>query len=193
MTRGLLDRRAADRGVRIRRGPGAAPARPVAGIPGQLPASHWRRYPAVRWPGTTEDRIDEVVVGPSGVHVVLRARGDETPQAACPEGSPVDAASGAADAVAGLLPARYRDRVHPELRLDDTQDVASRVGRVLLASPPVLEHIWRSGPRVLSTSEVDDLRHRLDAALEPLAVETPPAPRWRWLRWRPRRRRAAGA
>jgi len=189
----VLDRRAVDRSERVRRGQGTAPARPVGRIPGQLPASHWRRYPAVRWPGTTEARIDEVVVGPSGVHVVLRAHGDETQQAGCPQGSPVDAASGAADAVAGLLPARYRDRVHPELRLDDTQEVASRVGRVLLASPPVLEHIWRSAPRVLSTSEIDDLRLRLDAALEPLDVETPPVSRWRWLRWRPRRRRAAVA
>ena len=193
MSRGLLDREAAHRSVRVRRATGTAPARPVARIPGQLPVSHWRRYPAVRRPGTTEGRIDEVVVGPSGVHVVLRARGDETQQAAGPQGSPVDDASGAADAVAGLLPARYRDRVHPELRLDDTRDVASRVGRVLLASPPVLEHIWRSAPRVLSTSEIDDLRHRLDVALEPLVVETPPVSRWHWLRWRPRRRRPAVA
>ena len=134
-----------------------------------------------------------MVVGPSGVHVVLGAHGDETEQATCPEGSPVDAAVRAADAVARLLPARYRDRVHAELRLDDTRDVATRVGRVLLASPPVLEHIWRSGPRVLSTSEIDDLRHRLDAGLEPLAVETPPVSRWSWLRWRPRRRPDAAA
>ena len=155
-----------------------------------LADSHWRRYPPVHWPaaedpvdGAAERRIDEVVVGPSGVHVVLASPGATV-------GDPDMAeAARAAAAVGALLPPRYRGRVRPELRLhDDAGDVATWHEDVLLASPRALEHVWRYGPRLLSTSEIAEVSRWLDKRLEPV-VEAVPAVsgRW-WLRWRRVRR-----
>jgi hypothetical protein len=145
---------------------------------GPLPDSHWRRYRNVRRPGSSL-RIDEVVVGPSGVHVVLECPGGTV-------GDPlVPVAAGAAEGVAGLLPVRYRARVRPELRLaEDAGDVATWHDDVLLASPRALEHTWRYGPRVLSTSEIAEVSRWLDARLEVVPVAAPPAQRRRWLRLR---------
>src|SRR4051794_21223178 len=124
-----------------------------------LPDSHWRRYPPVHWPavdrgpeGGPQRRIDEVVVGPSGVHVVLASPGATV---ADPD---VSSAALAGEAVAALLPPRYRARVRPELRLhEDAGDVATWHEDVLLASPRALEHVWRYGPRLLSTSEIAEV------------------------------------
>lgn len=143
-----------------------------------LPGSHWRRYVGVRGPGS-DGRIDEVVVGPSGVHVVLECPGGTV-------GDPlVPTASEAAEAVADVLPERYRGRVRPELRLaEDAGDVATWHGAVLLASPRALEHTWRYGPRVLSTSEIAEVSRWLDRRLELIVEVVPPVQRRRWLRLR---------
>lgn len=165
-----------------------------------LPDSHWRRYPPVHWPAPVVvpsggalaaaqpdlgRRIEEVVVGPSGVHVVLAS------PAATVSDPDVGTAARAAAAVAALLPPRYRDRVRPELRLhDDAGDVATWHEDVLLASPRALEHVWRYGPRLLSTSEIAEVSRWLDARLEPVVEATPAASRRWWLRWRRVRRSA---
>lgn len=161
--------------------------RPMPGAAGvTLPDTHWRRYPPAHWPRTDaqgdaagQRRIDEVVVGPSGVHVVLAGPGATV-------GDPdVGEAARAAEAVAALLPPRYRGRVRAELRLhDDAGDVATWHEDVLLASPRALEHVWRYGPRLLSTSEIAEVSRWLDARLELVVEAVPVAPRRWWLRWR---------
>lgn len=160
----------------------------TAGI--TLPDSHWRRYPPVHWPaadrgadGGLQRRIDQVVVGPSGVHVVLAS---PVATVADPD---VTSAARAGEAVAALLPPRYRGRVRPELRLhEDAGDVATWHEDVLLASPRALEHVWRYGPRLLSTSEIAEVSRWLDARLEPVVEPVAAASRRRWLRWRRARR-----
>ncbi len=183
MPRGLVDLDAGTAGPRLARA--GRPTSRSVGTAGSLPSSHWRRYPVVRWPGTGAGRIDEVVVGPSGVHVVLRhgARRDE--DAVGPDGLPVPdvtTAARAAVAVAALLPERYRARVRPELCLDDAGDVGTRSGPVLIASAHVLEHTWRHGPRVLSTSEILEIGRRLDVGLEPIVTQPCMPARWQRLR-----------
>ncbi len=141
-----------------------------------LPSSHWRRYRGVRWPGS-DARIDEVVLGPTGVHVVLHRPGARV------GGPEVRTAAHAAEAVGGLLPDRYRGRVRPEVLLEEeTVDVATWDGEVLLASRGALEHTWRFASRELSTSEIAGIGRWLDARLELLRVEVPSPRRRGWLR-----------
>ena len=156
----------------------------------QLPARHWTLLKTVRWPGHPDRRIDEVLVGPSGVHVVLHRPGQLTSTAS--DGTDRDRledaagrAAAAAVAVAGLLPDRYRRVVAPAVCLTDTMDVGLSVGAVLAASPGVIRHTWRHRPRVLSTSEAEAIADCLQASLEPFPVEpaqSPGAPWWGW-RW----------
>lgn len=158
-----------------------------------LPATYWTRIEHVRVPGGT-DRIDLVVVGPSGVHVVLDRPGatDGRSRRTAP-GTPevgagdleetVQGATAAAAAVAALLPARYRRVVAPAVCLRGTTASGDTVGTVLAASPDVLRHAWRHGPRVLSTSEATVIAGLLRHRLEPFPL--PPAAgggRW-WRRW----------
>jgi hypothetical protein len=143
----------------------------------------------VRWPGRPDRRIDEIVVGPSGIHVVLNRPGQLTPTAVSSSGwneleETAGQASAAAEAVADTLPDRYRGVVTPALCLTDTLDVGFSVGDVFAASPNVLRHSSRHLPRVLSTSEADAMAHRLRATLEPFPVEPPPHPAAAWWRWR---------
>lgn len=144
-----------------------------------LPASHWTVFDAVRWPGHPEGRIDEVVVGPSGVHVLLhqeQSAGVRGPLRA--EHPVVTRSRDAADAVAGLLPSRYRDALRPVVCLCITNDIGEVVDGVRLASPEPLRFALRHQPRVLSTSEVAEVSARLRLALTPYpAPSVPPAVR----------------
>jgi hypothetical protein len=152
-----------------------------------LPATYWTLLQGVRWPGRPDRRIDEVLVGPSGVHVVLhrpvtsaaadRGEGHDLEEAA-------DRAAAAAGAVADLVPERYRPAVTPAVCLTDTTEVGFGVGGVFAASPDVLRHSWRHQPRVLSTSEADALAERLRARLEPFPVEPSRSSAGAWWRWR---------
>ena len=141
-----------------------------------LPASHWTVFDAVRWPGRPEDRVDDVVVGPSGVHVLLHQQGlAEVNRSST---ATVTRARDAADAVGGLLPSRYRRALRPVICLCDTFDIAEVVDGVRLASPEPLLFALRHQPRVLSTSEVAEVSARLRLALTPYpAPPAPPTPR----------------
>src|SRR4051794_41248202 len=72
-----------------------------------FPATHWTVWDPVRWPGREDDRIDEVVVGPSGVHVILHRCDDSGGIAGGVE------AVAAAASVAAFLPAREPPAVRP--------------------------------------------------------------------------------
>lgn len=144
----------------------------------RLPATHWTSLKSVRWPGSADGWIDEVLVGPSGIHVVLDA--PLQPASTAPGGpdravleEAAGRAAAAAAAVAELLPDRYRRVVTPAVCLTDAVDVGTEVGAVLAASPGVLRHSWRHRPWVLSTSEVHAVADRLRARLEPFPVEPP--------------------
>ncbi len=168
------------------------PTTPQQGCAGtatrQLPATHWTSFGAVGWPGEEHRRIDEVVTGPSGVHVVLHRGGHSSGTAGDDPGllAPLAAEAGAAaDAVAGLLAGRYRADVTAVVCLCGTLDVGEAVGAVLVASPSVVRHTWRHGPRRLSTSEVGLVSARLDGSLWRAPV-TPEREAGRWaarLRW----------
>jgi hypothetical protein len=144
-----------------------------------LPTSHWTVFDAVRWPGHPVDRIDEVVVGPSGVHVLLHQQVPAEVGGSLLANHPVAARSrDAADAVAGLLPSRYRDALRPVVCLCGTNDIGEVVDGVRLASPEPLRFALRHQPRVLSTSEVAEVSARLRRALTPYpAPAAPPAVR----------------
>jgi hypothetical protein len=154
----------------------------------ELPTTHWTSSGAVGWPGQEHRRIDEVVTGPSGVHVVLHRAGHSSGTVADDLGllAPLaDEAGAAADAVAGLLPERYRAKVTAVVCLCGTLDVGEVVGGVLVASPSVLRHSWRHGPRRLSTSEVGLVSTSLDDSLWRVPV-SPERGAGRWvarLRW----------
>lgn len=162
-----------------------------------LPAPYWTTFEDVRWPGSPDRRIDEVLVGPSGVHVVAH-RGGTLPSPT--GGEDLHAAASrvaeAACAVAGLLPGRYRHVVTPAVCLTDTADTGLPVGDVFAASPGVLRHAWRHQSRVLSTSEAEAVTHHLRAGLEPFPQELPPgsgSAAWRRRLWLAGAVAAAGA
>lgn len=155
-----------------------------------LPTSHWTLFEGVRWPGSPDRRIDEVLVGPNGVHVTLHCPGPLPSPVAGNAGSDLEDAAGsaaaAAEAVAGLLSDRYRRVVRPVVCLPDTSDVALSVGEVFAASPDILRHAWRHQPRVLSTSEAHAVAGRLRLGLAPFPTELPQSAgrtaRWGWRR-----------
>lgn len=132
-----------------------------------LPTSHWTVFDAVRWPGHPEDRIDEVVVGPSGVHVLLHQEQSAEVRGSLQSEEIVTRSRDAADAVGGLLPSRYRDALRPVVCLCGTNDIGEVVDGVRLASPEPLRFALRHQPRVLSTSEVAEVSTRLRLALTP--------------------------
>jgi hypothetical protein len=155
----------------------------------QLPAEYWTLLTRVRWPGRPDLLLDEVLVGPSGVHVVLhRAGRPASTDTNDGEGADLEEAAfraaAVALAVAGLLPERYRTVVTPAVCLTDTEEVGFSVGDVFAASPGVLRHSWRHRARVLSTSEADAIADRLRARLEPFPVESPRSAAATWWKWR---------
>lgn len=156
----------------------------------QLPAAYWTRLEGVRVPGTAVV-IDLVLVGPSGVHVVLDHPDEPLLSTAVPRARSgvEDAMQRAADASAGvaeLLPERYRPAVLAEVCLLGTSGVVVDMGAVLVGSGDVLWQAWRHRARVLSTSEVAVVAGLLDRRLERVADEPPPrrslwSRSWRWL------------
>jgi hypothetical protein len=139
-----------------------------------------REFHDVRHPQRPDLRVEHVLVCPSGVHVLTTLPAPLRPGE--PEVDPRILAAGrsAAEAVAALLPPRYRDRVRPVLCVPDDVALAELVEDVLVTSRITLEHIVGSSPVVLSTSEVNDVALRLDARLEPYPVaHVRSRPRWR--------------
>jgi hypothetical protein len=149
------------------------PAHPVrdGSRPEPLPATHWTVFGPVRWPGRDSGRIDEVVVGPSGIHVIVHVR---EAQAAAVTRTEAHAAGAA---VAGLLPSRYHQAIRPAACLCQTEDVSDVVDGVRLSSPVPLRHALRHQSRVLSTSEVAGISRRLELGLVRYPDEAPSAPR----------------
>lgn len=155
-----------------------------------LPAAYWTRLADVRVPGTAVV-IDLVLVGPSGVHVVLDHPDDPLLSTAVPRArsgveDAMQRAAHASAAVATLLPERYRSAVLAEVCLLGTTGVVLDMGSVLIGSADVLWQTWRHRARVLSTSEVAVVAGLLDRRLERVADEPPPrrslwSRSWRWL------------
>lgn len=143
----------------------------------RLPQTHWKHFRDVRCPARPDDKIDHVLVGPSGVYVIGYRGSDEV--AISPETATTYAA--AAFGVGALLPERYQSRIRPALCFREQEPVAELVGDVMVASSMTLAHILRSSPVVLSTSEVADVWRRLDARLEPFPVAPRRPGRWRAL------------
>lgn len=170
----------------------AAPARHVE----PSPAPYWTQMTNVRVSGS-RTVIDLVLVGPSGVHVVIDRPGHPNASSAVSEPDDdlertAERAVAAAAGVAELLPLRYRNVVTPQVSLAGLTETAVEVGVAFAASPDVLRHVWRQGPRVVSTSEAAAIVRRLRDRLEPIPVE--PTPRSRgWWRRRARRSLIAGA
>lgn len=135
-----------------------------------------REFHDVRRPGRPDLWVD-VLVCPSGVHVVTAA----TAGRVASNPATVTACREAAGAVAELLPPRYREKVRPVLRVVGDVAVADLTGDVIVTSETTLDHILRSSPVVLSTSEVNAVAARLEAQLEPYHV-VPAAQRGRWRR-----------
>lgn len=125
-------------------------------------------------PDDRSRRIHRVLVCPSGVHVVVGQ-----PLTGPPSQEVLDGCVSSAAGVSAALPARYRDRVRPVLCCSEDEPIADLVGSVLVTSTTTLEHIIRSSPVVLSTSEVLGITARLGAALEIYPVE-PAGGRGRW-------------
>jgi hypothetical protein len=156
----------------------------------QLPAAYWPQLESVRVPGSP-DRIDLVLVGPSGVQVVIdrperrRAVVAPTSDATADLQDAARRAEAAAAAIAEILPARYRLTVTAAVRLLGDTEVAVTVGGVEAASPDVLRHMWRQRPRVLSTSEAGVVSGLLRQRLEPCPAASP-GRQSRWRGWRTR-------
>lgn len=137
------------------------PARRTRG--NDLAARRRREFRDVRHPLRPDLRVERILVCPSGVHVV-------TAVPTVPPPDVLGSGRAAADVVTALLPQRYRDRVRPVLCRMESEPMAELVDGVLVTTPDTLEHIVRSSPVVLSTSEVNDVALRLDARLEPFPV-----------------------
>jgi hypothetical protein len=134
----------------------------------------------VRHPQRPDLRVEQVLVCPSGVHVVTTLRSTARRGEPLVEPAVLLRGRAAAEVVAALLPPRYRDRVRPVLCVAADVAMADLVEDVLVTSPSTLEHILGSSPVVLSTSEVNDVALRLDARLEPFPVaHVRSRPRWR--------------
>lgn len=134
----------------------------------RLPASHWTHVAPSTGAGTTRAPADHVLVGPSGVYVVVRRLG-------ALDIDVVDTRVAAAS-VAALLPVRYRPSIVPVLCVEDDDPIAESHGDVLVTGLSTLEHVVRSSPVVLSTSEVRGLGAALAGVLgnRPAAPDKPP-------------------
>ena len=139
-----------------------------------------REFHNVRHPWKPDLHIERVLVCHSGVHVVTSLQAAEDPSTDAVLAARVVALSrSAADVVSSLLPPRYRGRVRPVLCSTDDVGMAELVDGVLVTSPTTFEHIVRSSPVVLSTSEINEVALRLDARLEPFPLPSPKqAGRW---------------
>lgn len=147
--------------------------------PAGLPASHWKQFRDVRTSGQPETRIEHVLVGPSGVHVI-----GYLPPAGASVSTAVTTTAGSAVAVADLLPSRYGHRVRPLVCFRSEEPVAESVADVTVTSLLALEHILRESPVVLSTCEVADVAARLGTGLYPFPRPDAEPRRRGWFRRR---------
>lgn len=144
----------------------------------RLAEIRWRHVRDVRRPDRPEEKVDHVSIGPSGIHVI----GYRTHE-------PVEAGDAvlrdrreAARAVAALLPERYRSRTLPVLCFHEEVPVSTTLDEVLVTSAMTYDHVRRSSPVVLSTSEVNEVAGLLEARLEPypvVPVQARRRPLWR--------------
>ncbi len=133
--------------------------------------SRWRRFPTPRLVGEAARLADEVVVGPSGVHVVVHTAvtGATAADTAAVHGCAA-AASRAAEAVAERLPTRYRGAVRPLVCACRVRGSGLEAGGVPVLAADACRHTLVHAPRVLSTSEVQRVSGVLDAVLAPEPV-----------------------
>jgi hypothetical protein len=138
-----------------------------------LPDSHWKQFRDVRQPGRPDTKLDHVLVGPSGIHVI----GYLSPTHPADEVA-VGPLAEAARAVGDVLPERYRSRVDALVCFRNEEPMAEAVDGVTVTSFRALQHILRGSPVVLSTCEVTEIAGRLAARLQPFPV-APVVPRKR--------------
>jgi len=135
----------------------------------------------VAWPGRPPATIDHVLVGPSGVFVVLvrgprrsRGRGRARPDGATPvtpEPSPdVAEASSAAAAVAGRVPFVPRHHVHAVLCAGDSTAAPEPVGEVMVVGAAGLAATVLSHPGRLPSEHTRAMASVLRAELSPAVV-----------------------
>ena len=149
-----------------------------------LPATYWSHLWRVRCPGRPDSLIDHVLIGTSGIYVIRYLPSELDRLVAAPSrarqhlhGVPVAVCAEYAETIRSLLPPRYRDRVRPVLCLLDVEERAEESGGTLVASLGTFEHIVRSSPRVLSTSEVGQAYSALKARLEQAPLSPGASPR----------------
>ena len=149
----------------------------------ELPTTHWTSFGPVGWPGQEHRRIDEVVTGPSGVHVVLHRVGHSSRTVADDLGllAPLAAeADAAADAVGAAGPAVRRAGDRGGVPVRDPRRGRGRrgsAGRLPVGAAGTPGGTGRGG---FSTSEVSSLvSARLDGSLQQVPV-TPGARAGRW-------------
>jgi hypothetical protein len=149
-----------------------------------LATPHWRHLSGVRSPADAEGVIDEIVVGPSGVHVRLHLGGVEVVWAGSPGlAARAEQAQAAADAVAAVLPLRYRHSVRAHVCACDAEESGVALGTVEVLSPTAGRHAMQHAPRLLSTSEVAEVAGVLDVRLEVLPPVSEGVARSRRVLW----------
>lgn len=150
---------------------------PVAAGSRPLPATHWKQLHRMRSPLQPDTTLEHVLVGPSGAFVIsYQDAGGDLGRTRMID---VAVVQDSAAVVGALLPSRYQQRVRPVLCLRGGQELAEEVTGVMVTSPFTLEHILRSSPVVLSTSEVAEVSSLLQTRLEQL----PPADARSARRW----------
>lgn len=138
----------------------------VATGSGRLPETHWKQLHRMRSPLRPDTTVEHVLVGPSGAFVIsYQDAGGELGRTRMID---VAVVQDSAAVVGALLPSRYQQRVRPVLCLQGGQELAEEVTGVMVTSPFTLEHILRSSPPVLSTSEVAEVSSLLRSRLEQL-------------------------
>jgi hypothetical protein len=128
---------------------------------GRVPQDRWRELIRVRLPAHPELAVDGVLVGPTGIFVVVDVA----------SGSPVAEAASVArrssEAVAELLPGRYRHELRPVALVRAGPASAETVDGVLVATAQAFDHVRRASASVLSSSEVVQVFGCLDRGLVP--------------------------
>jgi len=153
--------------------PGRRALDPLAGLPPE-----WVVLRDVAWPGRAAATIDHVVVGPSGVFVVLvrgrgraggRGRSDRT--AATPSAtSPAVAEAGRATAaIAGRVPFVPRHHVHAVLCAGEATAAPEPVGKVMVVGATSLAATILSHPGSLPPEHTRALASVLRSELSPAA------------------------
>lgn len=167
-----------------------------------LSPAHWRHFPRPRLVDDptgridlladeqVDEQVDELVVGPSGVYVVVhtdRGRhgvaGTKAARTAAPRHC-ADAAGRFGEALAAVLPPRYQRSVRPLVCACGVSNAGLVVGAVPVLAADACRHTLVHAPRVLSTSEVQRVASLLQSVLLPQpGPETSRRAGRRLLRW----------